>query len=85
MNRITVSKYKNSKGETEYQAFYNWQPICKSSIEFNFINSYANVTYHQHQKAVLTHYDREKQVETIIEAKGYSKKEIKNFKLAQDQ
>lgn len=82
MIRITVSQYVNEKGETEYQAFLNWEPICKNSPDESFVSAFANACYHQKPKAVLTRYNGTTGAETIIEAKGYTKQEMKKFKLA---
>jgi hypothetical protein len=84
MIKITVSKYLNTKSETEYQAFFNSVPICKNSTDENFVQSYANTVYHQQQRAVLTHYNGITDKETIIEAKGYTQKEMKKFKTEQN-
>jgi hypothetical protein len=81
MTKITVSEYLNSKGEKEFQAFHNVEPICKNSTNEQFVNTYANSYYHQLQKAVLTRYNGITNKDTIIEAKGYNKQEMKKFKL----
>jgi len=83
MIKITVSEYLNSKGEKEFQAFYNAEPICKNSKDEQFVSTYANSVYHQQRKAVLTKYNSITNTDTIIEAKGYTKNEMKKLKLWQ--
>lgn len=82
MTRITISKYKNASGEDEYQAFHNWEPICKNSTDQQFVTMFANSYYHQQNKAVLTFYDSKNDRETILEVNGYTERDMKKFELA---